>query len=48
MRAPCNQVPAPLKDANLWVKRVGESDGSCNGGPSAGQWWPEYAIALAR
>jgi len=36
------------QDADLWVKRVGESDGSCGGGPSAGQWWPEYAIALAR
>jgi len=36
------------QDADLWVKRVGESDGDCGGGPSAGQWWPEYAIALAR
>ena len=36
------------QDANLWVKRVGESDGSCGGGPAAGQWWPEYAISLAQ
>ena len=35
-------------DANLWIKRPGESDGSCNGGPSAGTWWPDYALGLAR
>ena len=34
-------------DALLWVKTPGESDGSCNGGPSAGSWWPEYALGLA-
>lgn len=38
----------PLVDALLWIKRPGESDGSCNGGPGAGQWWPEYALGLAR
>ena len=37
-----------LVDAFLWVKRPGESDGECNGGPAAGVWWPEYALALAR
>ncbi len=37
----------PLVDAFLWNKRPGESDGTCNGGPSAGQWWPEYALGLA-
>jgi endoglucanase len=36
------------QDANLWVKRVGESDGSCGGGPPAGQWWTDYAMSLAR
>jgi endoglucanase len=36
-----------LADALLWVKAPGESDGSCNGGPSAGTWWPEYALGLA-
>jgi endoglucanase len=35
-------------DANLWIKRPGESDGPCNGGPAAGAWWPEYALGLAR
>jgi endoglucanase len=34
-------------DANLWIKNPGESDGSCNGGPAAGTWWPEGALALA-
>jgi len=33
-------------DAYLWVKVPGESDGSCNGGPSAGVWWEEYAQEL--
>ncbi|MFF5715936.1 glycoside hydrolase family 6 protein [Streptomyces buecherae] len=35
-------------DAYLWVKRPGESDGTCKGGPRAGAWWPEYALELAR
>ncbi|GGM10097.1 glucanase [Streptomyces fumigatiscleroticus] len=35
-------------DAYLWVKRPGESDGTCEGGPDAGRWWPEYALELAR
>lgn len=33
-------------DAYLWVKHPGESDGPCNGGPAAGQWWPDGARAL--
>ncbi len=37
-----------LVDAYLWVKRPGESDGTCNGGPSAGHWWPEYGLGLAQ
>lgn len=35
-------------DANLWIKTPGESDGSCNGGPPAGTWWPAGALALVR
>ena len=35
-------------DAYLWVKTVGESDGSCNGGPGAGQWWGDYALGVAQ
>ena len=35
-------------DAFLWIKPPGESDGTCNGGPPAGQWWAERALDLAR
>lgn len=38
----------PLVDALLWIKRPGESDGSCNGGPGAGKWWADYALGLAQ
>jgi hypothetical protein len=38
----------PLADAYLWIKRPGESDGTCNGGPPAGQWWADYALGLAQ
>lgn len=34
-------------DAYLWVKRPGESDGSCRGAPRAGEWWSAYALDLA-
>jgi endoglucanase len=33
-------------DALLWVKTPGASDGTCNGGPAAGAWFPKYAKAL--
>lgn len=33
-------------DALLWVKTPGLSDGTCNGGPAAGQWWESYALGL--
>ncbi|WP_406342414.1 glycoside hydrolase family 6 protein [Streptomyces sp. NBC_00648] len=35
-------------DAYLWIKRPGDSDGTCRGGPAAGAWWPDYALGLAR
>jgi endoglucanase len=38
----------PLVDALLWIKYPGQSDGTCNGGPSAGTWWPAYALGLAQ
>ncbi|HEX4104015.1 MAG TPA: glycoside hydrolase family 6 protein [Candidatus Paceibacterota bacterium] len=38
----------PLVDAYLWIKPPGESDGTCNGGPSAGTWWSQYAVGLAQ
>jgi endoglucanase len=34
-------------DAYFWIKRPGESDGACNGGPPAGQWFESYALGLA-
>jgi endoglucanase len=41
--------PGPaLLDAYLWIKRPGESDGTCNGGPPAGGWWADYALGLAQ
>ena len=39
---------AGKQDANLWIKNPGESDGECNGGPAAGQWWNDGALALVR
>lgn len=35
-------------DTNLWIKPAGESDGECNGGPTAGTWWPAAAAELTR
>jgi endoglucanase len=46
--APTTQTGDPAADAFLWIKAPGESDGSCNGGPAAGVWWPEYALGLAQ
>ncbi len=45
---PNTQTGDPLIDAYLWLKRPGESDGACNGGPRAGVWWDEQAIQLAK
>lgn len=45
-------VPAAVthgnQDANLWIKTVGASDGTCNGGPPDGLWWNEIAIEMAK
>lgn len=35
-------------DALLWIKRPGESDGECNGGPAAGSWYETAALELVR
>ncbi|HET6924300.1 MAG TPA: glycoside hydrolase family 6 protein, partial [Candidatus Saccharimonadales bacterium] len=45
--APTASTGASLVDYFLWVKTPGESDGTCNGGPAAGSWWPSYAESLA-
>ncbi|MFD0413651.1 glycoside hydrolase family 6 protein [Streptomyces sp. NPDC127108] len=44
---PTTRTGDPAVDAFLWIKRPGESDGTCRGGPAAGTWWPEYALGLA-
>ena len=38
----------PTVAAYLWVKSSGKSDGTCNGGPAAGTFWPDYALGLAQ
>ena len=45
---PTTNTGHPLADAFLWVKPPGESDGDCNGGPSAGRWFNSYALEMAR
>jgi len=45
---PTAKTADPLCDAYLWLKRPGESDGTCNGGPKAGQWYNERALELSR
>lgn len=43
---PCLNYDHELVDACLWIKPPGESDGECNGGPKAGDIWPEYVEGL--
>ncbi len=45
---PTVNIMYPLIDGAFWIKPPGESDGTCNGGPSAGTFWPEYALGLAQ
>lgn len=47
--APTTATAGAHADAYLWVKRPGESDGSCNRGePGAGTFVNSYAIQLVR
>lgn len=46
--SPTTNTGNPLIDAYLWIKVPGESDGNCNGGPNAGEWWAEYALDLVK
>ena len=47
--APTANTGNPQIDAFLWVKRPGESDGSCGRGePGAGTFVNQYAVDLAR
>ncbi|WP_222046086.1 glycoside hydrolase family 6 protein [Modestobacter lapidis] len=43
---PTTSPDLPRVDALLWIKQPGDSDGTCRGGPIAGQWWPEAAEEL--
>jgi endoglucanase len=45
---PATVTGNPLVDAYLWIKVPGESDGQCNGGPSAGAFFSDYALGLAQ
>ncbi|WP_197379309.1 glycoside hydrolase family 6 protein [Mycolicibacterium mengxianglii] len=46
---PTTATAGPHADAYLWVKRPGESDGSCGrGDPGAGRFVNQYAVDLAR
>jgi endoglucanase len=46
---PTAETAGAHADAYLWIKRVGESDGSCNrGDPPAGTFVNQYVIDLAR
>jgi endoglucanase len=45
---PTSETSEPLCDAFLWIKKPGESDGTCNGGPKAGEWWQERAVDLVK
>jgi endoglucanase len=44
---PTAETGEPLVDAFLWIKRPGESDGECKGGPKAGEFWLEIAVEMA-
>jgi endoglucanase len=45
---PTTHTRSRLADAYAWTNHPGYSDGPCNGGPPAGQWWAQYALGLAR
>ena len=47
-RFPTTETGIPLVDAFLYVKTPGQSDGTCNGGPRAGEWWADYALGLIK
>lgn len=47
-KPPTTDTGDPLIDGFLWLKRPGESDGDCYGGPRAGVFWLERAIEQAQ
>nr|WP_238950530.1 glycoside hydrolase family 6 protein [Mycobacterium sp. IDR2000157661] len=47
--APTTATAGPHADAYLWIKRPGESDGTCGrGDPAVGSFVSSYAVELAR
>jgi endoglucanase len=46
-RPPSADTGEPALDAFVWIKRPGESDGGCKGGPPAGQWFQARAVEMA-
>lgn len=47
-RPPSSETGVAELDAFVWIKRPGESDGECKGGPPAGQWFQARALEMAR
>lgn len=47
-KKPTNVTGIANCDWLLWIKAPGESDGECNGGPSAGTFWVPQAQELVR
>jgi endoglucanase len=45
---PTSQTADKMVDAYLWLKKPGESDGTCSDGPKAGEFWLDKALELAR
>jgi len=45
---PTSDTGEPALDAYQWIKKPGESDGTCKGGPPAGQWYEARALELAK
>lgn len=46
--APTADTGEAFVDAWLWIKVPGESDGTCNGGPAAGEFFTTQALEMAR
>lgn len=45
---PTAETADKVVDAYLWLKKPSESDGTCNGGPKAGDYWQERTLELSR
>lgn len=45
---PTTQTADPLADAYFWITNPGLSDGTCNGGPTVGAFWLDWALELSR